>query len=67
MDLFAIPGIIKQSPWQLDFPYLYIVMALPERHTDVSIHGFIEISSNTKVFQKIIILYFKKSKQEINS
>ena len=67
MDLFAIPGIIKQSPWQLDFPYLYIVMALPEQHTDVSIHGFIEISSNTKVFQKIIILYFKKSKQEINS
>ena len=67
MDSFAIPGIIKQSAWQLDFPYLYIVMALPERHTDVSIHGFIEISSNTKVFQKIIILYFKKSKQEINS
>ena len=67
MDLFAIPGIIKQSPWQLDFPYLYIVMALPERHTDVSIHGFIEISSNSKVFQKIIILYFKKSKQWINS
>ena len=67
MDLFAIPGIIKQSPWQLDFPFLYIVMALPERHTDVSIHGYTEISSNTKVFQKIIILYFKKSKQEKNS
>ena len=67
MDLFAIPGFIKQSSWQLDFPYVYIAMALPKRHTDVSIHGFIEISSNTKVFQKIIILYFKKSKQEINS
>ena len=52
MDLFAIPGIIKQSPWQLNFPYLHIVMALPERRTDVSIHEFIEISSNTKVLQK---------------
>ena len=50
MDLFAIPGIIKQSPWQLDFPYLHTVMALPERHTDVSIYGFIEISSYTKVY-----------------
>ena len=49
MDLFAIPGIIKQLPWQLDFPYLHIVMALPERHTDVSIHELIEISSNTKM------------------
>ena len=28
-------------------PYLHTVMALPERHTDVSIYGFIEISSNT--------------------
>ena len=52
MDKFAIPGIIKQSPWQLDFPYLHTVMALPERHTDVSIYGFIEISSNTKVYLK---------------
>ena len=43
---------MKQSSWQLDFPYLHTVMALPERHTDVSIHGFIEISSNTKVYQK---------------
>ena len=34
---------------------------IPERHTDVSIHGFIEISSNTRVYQKIII-YFKKIK-----
>ena len=42
-------------------------MALPERHTDVSIHGFIEISFNTKVYQKIIILYFKISKQGMNS
>ena len=67
MDFFAIPGIIKQSPWQLDFPYLHTVIALPERHTDVSIHGFIEISSNTKVYQKIIILYLKKSKQGINN
>ena len=67
MDLFAIPDIIKQSPWQLDFPYLHTVMALPEGHTDVSIHGFIEVSSNTKVYQKIIILYFRKSKQGINS
>ena len=70
MDLFAIPGIIKQSSWQLDIPYLHTVMALPERHTDVSIHmihGFIEISSNIKLYQKFIILYFKKSKQGINS
>ena len=67
MNLFAIPGTIKQSPWHLDFPYLHTVMALPERHTDVSIHGFIEISSNTKVYQKIIILFLKKSKQGINS
>ena len=67
MYLFAIPGIIKQLPWQLDFPYLHTVMALPERHTDVSIHGFIEISPNTKACQKIIILYFKNSKQGINS
>ena len=67
MDLFAVPGIIKQSPWQLDFPYLHTVMALPERHTDVCIHGFTEISSNTKVYKKIIILYFKKLKQGINS
>ena len=51
MDLFAIPGIIEQLPWQLDFLYLHTVMALPERHTDVSIHGFIEISSNTKVYK----------------
>ena len=50
MDQSTIPGIIKQSPWQLDFPYLHTVMALPERHTDVSIHGFIEISSNTEVY-----------------
>ena len=41
MDLFVIPGIMKQSSWQLDFPHLHAVMALPERHTDVSIHGFI--------------------------
>ena len=67
MDLFALPGIIKQSSWQLDFPYLHTVMTLPGRHTDVSIHGFIEISSNTKVYQKIIISYFKKSKQGINN
>ena len=40
MDLFVIPGIMKQSSWQLDFLYLHAVMALPERHTDVSIHGF---------------------------
>ena len=52
MDLFAIPGIIKQSPWQLDFSYLHTVTALPERHTDVSLYGFIEISSNTKVYKK---------------
>ena len=52
MDLFVIPGIIKQSPWQLNFhfPYLHTVMALPERHADVSIYGFHEISSNTKVY-----------------
>ena len=43
MNLFAIPGIIKQSPWQLDFSYLHTVMTLPERHTDVSLYGF-EIS-----------------------
>ena len=49
MDQFVIPGIIKQSPWQQDFPYLHTVMTLPERHTDVSIYGFIEISSYTKV------------------
>ena len=30
--------------------YLHTVMALPERHTDVSIYGFIAISSNTKVY-----------------
>ena len=48
--LICIPGIIKQSPWQLDFPYLNTVMALPERHTYVSICGLIEISSNTKVY-----------------
>ena len=41
---------MKQSPWKLDFPYLHTVMALRERHTDVSIYGFIEISSNTKVY-----------------
>ena len=41
---------MKQSPWQLDIPYLHTVMALPERHTDVSIYGFIEIFSNTKVY-----------------
>ena len=35
---------------QLDFPYLHTVMALPERHTDIFIYGFIEISSNTKVY-----------------
>ena len=64
MDLFAIPGIIKQSPWQLDFPYLHSVMALPERHADVSINGFIEISSNTKVYQKIIILYLENENKE---
>ena len=45
-----MPGIIKQSPWQLDFLYLHTVRALPERHTDVSIYGFIEISSTTKVY-----------------
>ena len=50
MDYFAIHGIIKQSPWMLDFPYLHTVMALPERHTIVSVYGFIEISSNTKVY-----------------
>ena len=50
MDLFAITGMIKQSPWQLDFSYLHTVMALPERNADVSIYGFIEISSNTKVY-----------------
>ena len=52
MDLFAIPDIINQSPWQLNFhfPYLHTVMALPERHADVSIYGFHEISSNTKVY-----------------
>ena len=50
MDVFAITGIINQSPWQLDFPYLHTVMALPERHTDVSIRGLSEISSNTKVW-----------------
>ena len=42
-------------------------MALPERHTDASVHGFIEISSNTKVYLKIIILHLKNQKQEINS
>ena len=35
--------------------------------TTYCIHGFIEISSITKVYQKIIIIYFKKSKQGINS
>ena len=59
MDLFAIPGIIKQSPWQLDFPYLHTVMALPERRTDVSIYGFIEISSNTKVYLKLSFYIIK--------
>ena len=67
MDLLAIPGIIKQSPWQLDFPHLHTVMALPERHTDVYIHGFIEISSNAKVYKKSSFFIFKKSKQGINS
>ena len=50
MDLFALPGIIRQSLWQQDFSYLHTVIALPERHTDVFMHGFIEISSNTKVY-----------------
>ena len=50
MDLFVIPGIIKQSPWQLDFPYLHTVMALPERHNDVSIYGFSDFFSNTQVY-----------------
>ena len=50
MDLFAMPGIIRQSLWQHDLSYLHTVMALPEQHTDVFIHGFIQISSNTKVF-----------------
>ena len=67
MDLFALPGIIKQSLWQLDFPYLHTVMALHERHTDVSMHGIIEISSIPKCIKEHIILYFKKSKQGINS
>ena len=46
----------KQSPWQLDFPYLHTVMSLPERYTD-------EYQSALK---KDIILYFKKSKHGIN-
>ena len=46
-----MPGIIKQTPWQLGFPYLHTVMALPERHADVIfIYGFIEISSYTEVY-----------------
>ena len=63
MDVFAIPGIVKQSPWQLDVPYLHTVMALPERHTDASIHGFIEISSNTKVYQKSPFYILKNQKE----
>ena len=50
MDLFTIPGIIEQSPWQLDFPYLPTVMVLPERHSVVSIYGCIEISTNTNMY-----------------
>ena len=58
MDLFALPGIIKQSPWQLDFqtsiqlwhylndilmyPYMYLLKFLPI----------------PKLIKKIIILYF---------
>ena len=67
MDLFALPGIIKQSPWQLDFPYLHAVMALPERHTDVSMHGIIEISSIPKCIKTHHFIFKKKSKQGINS
>ena len=64
MDLFAIPGVIKQSPCQLDFPHLQTVMALPERHTDVSIHGFIEISSNTKEYKKNHHFLFLKNQNK---
>ena len=35
------------------------VITLPERHTDVFIYGFIEISSNTKEYLKIIIYSLK--------
>ena len=57
-----MPGIIKESSWQLYFTYLHAIIALSKRHTDVFIHGFIEISPNTKVYHKNIILYFKKFK-----
>ena len=64
MDLFAIPGIVKQSPWQLDFPYLHIVMALPKRHTDVSIHGFIEFLPIPKCYKNHHFI-FKKNKTRV--
>ena len=56
--------MIKQSPWQLDFPYLHTVMALLERHTDVSIYEFIEISSNTTVYKKNQHFIFKTRRPE---
>ena len=53
---------MKQSSWQLDLPYLHTGMALPERHTEVSIHGFIEITSNNKVYPKNHHFIFYKIK-----
>ena len=41
-------------------------MALPERHIDVSIHEFIEISSNNEVYQNHHF-NFKNSKKGVNS
>ena len=71
MDKTAISGLIKQAPWQLDFPCLHTFMSLPEKHTDVSIYGLIG-SFSKKFFQfqsrkKSLFYISKKSKQGINS
>ena len=47
----------KTSPWQLDFPDVHTIMALPERHTDVSIRGFIDFFSNTKVYKNHYFIF----------
>ena len=49
----------QQSLWQIDFPYLDTRMTLPERHTNLSIYGFIEISSNIKVIIKSLFYILK--------
>ena len=54
----------KTITMQLDFPYLHTVMALPERHTDVSIYGYMDLLKFLPIPKRIknIILYFKKIK-----